>query len=319
MKKVVTITGGTGGYALLTGLKDIPGISITSIVCMTDSGGTTGTLRDDLGVLPPGDVRQCLTALSDETDVVRKLMSYRFAGGTLGGFSFGSIFLAALEKVAGDLVSGVEIAARILKTRGTVVPVLTKPATLQAILKNGEWLEGEYAIYTHSVLSNPIARVRIKERVEIHPHAAAAILPSLLVKSFSKAVQTSRAKIVYIVNLTNRSGHTVGWSAQKYVSEIESALGRKVSAIVLNTEKFSAAQTKMYTKKEGEGLAVLDDLPNDTRVLRKKLVSRVQTTKRVGDVNVSYIRHDSTALKNAIAQVVARKPKKVHKTARVSV
>ena len=111
MKKIVTVGGGTGSFTVLSGIKNIPNVDITAIVSMADDGGSTGVLRDELGVLPPGDVRQCLIALSEHGDTVRKLIGYRFSRGSLSGHSFGNIFLAALEKVTGDFVSGVEVAS----------------------------------------------------------------------------------------------------------------------------------------------------------------------------------------------------------------
>src|ERR1035437_4314637 len=122
MKNIVTVGGGTGSYTVLSGLKNLPDVSLTAIVSMAYDGGSTGVLMDELGVLPPGDVRQCLVALSEHSDIVRKLMNYRFSEGTLKGHSFGNIFLAALEKVTGDFVKGVEIASEILKVNGNVIP-----------------------------------------------------------------------------------------------------------------------------------------------------------------------------------------------------
>ena len=120
VKQIVNVGGGTGRYAVLTGLKNLDGGSITALVSMADSGGSTGILRDELGVLPAGDVRQCLVALSEHTDVVRKLMNYRFNEGSLEGHNFGNIFLAALEKVTGNFADGVEIASEILDDVGAV-------------------------------------------------------------------------------------------------------------------------------------------------------------------------------------------------------
>src|SRR3989338_1741596 len=123
MKNIITVGGGTGSYTVLSGLKNIPDISISALVSMADNGGSTGVLRDELGVLPPGDVRQCLVALSDHSDIVRKLINYRFNEGSLLGHNFGNILLAALEKVTGDFIKGVEIASEILKVKGLVIPV----------------------------------------------------------------------------------------------------------------------------------------------------------------------------------------------------
>ncbi|KKQ43958.1 MAG: hypothetical protein US64_C0020G0004 [Candidatus Nomurabacteria bacterium GW2011_GWC1_37_9] len=118
MTNIVTIGGGTGSYTVLSGLKNLPDVSLSALVSMSDNGGSTGVLRDELGVLPPGDIRQCLVALSEHSEIVRSLINYRFSEGTLKGHSFGNIFLAALEKVTGDFVKGVEIASEILKVKG---------------------------------------------------------------------------------------------------------------------------------------------------------------------------------------------------------
>src|SRR3989338_4644154 len=111
MKNIVTVGGGTGSYTVLSGLKNLPDVSLTALVSMADDGGSTGVLMDELGVLPPGDVRQCLVGLFEHNDIVRKLMDYRFKNGGLTGHNFGNIFLAALEKVTGDFTKGVEIAS----------------------------------------------------------------------------------------------------------------------------------------------------------------------------------------------------------------
>ena len=113
----MTIGGGTGSFMLLSGLKNYP-VNISAIVSMADDGGSTGVLRDELGVLPPGDVRQCLIALSNSSDIMRQLMSYRFGGNRLKGHSFGNLLLSALEKIKGNFVDGVEEAAKILQVKG---------------------------------------------------------------------------------------------------------------------------------------------------------------------------------------------------------
>src|SRR3989338_8195197 len=143
IKNVMTVGGGTGSYTVLSGLKDLPNVSLSALVSMADDGGSTGVLRDELGVLPPGDVRQCLVALSEHTNIVRKLMNYRFENGGLAGHSFGNIFLVALEKVTGNFVKGIEIASEILKVRGIVIPVTNQKAKLSILLSSGVLGEGE--------------------------------------------------------------------------------------------------------------------------------------------------------------------------------
>ncbi|MEK7181757.1 MAG: gluconeogenesis factor YvcK family protein, partial [Patescibacteria group bacterium] len=136
MKKVVTIGGGTGSFMLLSGLRKYP-IELSAIVSMADDGGSTGVLRDELGVLPPGDVRQCLVALSESSDILRDLMNYRFANGGLSGHSFGNLFLSALEKITGSFSEGVLEASKILNVKGEVIPVTATDTSLKVKLADG--------------------------------------------------------------------------------------------------------------------------------------------------------------------------------------
>jgi uncharacterized cofD-like protein len=253
MKKVVTIGGGTGGYAILSGLKHIPGISLTALVSMADSGGSTGVLRDELGVLPAGDVRQCLVALSEHSDIVRKLMNYRFSEGGLSGHNFGNIFLAGLEKVTGDFVQGVEIASEILKVKGRVIPVTGDKATLAVLLNNKKVIEGENAINHADLQARGVKKMMYTSRVTLHKHAKQALLeadlviigpgtfhcsivPSLLVSQMKTVLTKSKAKLVLAVNLTNKQGHTMHWGVKEYVSGVEEYLGRPLDIILVNDE-----------------------------------------------------------------------------------
>ena len=145
MKKITTISGGTGGFMLLSGLKKYDA-DISAIVSMSDDGGSTGELRDELGVLPPGDVRQCLVALSDASEELRALMTYRFSEGGLKGHSFGNLFISALEKTQNNFLDAIETAGDILKVKGRVVPVTGDDARLRMELKDGTLLEGEDVI-----------------------------------------------------------------------------------------------------------------------------------------------------------------------------
>ena len=133
MKKIVVIGGGTGNFTVLRGLKYFD-VDLSAIVSMADDGGSTGVLRDELGVLPPGDVRQCLIALSTSSRLMRSLMSYRFENGGLGGHSFGNLFLSALEKVTGSFEKAVEEVGRILRIKGKVIPVTTHPVYLLSLI-----------------------------------------------------------------------------------------------------------------------------------------------------------------------------------------
>ncbi len=320
MKKITTIGGGTGSYTVLRGLKNFNDIEISAIVSMADDGGSTGVLRDELGVLPPGDVRQCLVALSEHSDVVRGLMSYRFEDGTLKGHSFGNILLAALEKTAGSFVKGVEIASDILKIKGKVIPVTEDIAHLLINLNNGEQLIGENIINHTDIQSVGIKNISFQEHVKINEHARLAILesdlivfgpgnfycsllPNIIVDGFKEAVRESKAKIILPVNLTNKKGHTLFFKVSDYVKEIENKLDRKIDYILFNSEKPSDEQIEMYKMEEGDGVMVMNDLTDDKRIISVPILSHELVVKLATDTIAntrSFIRHDSQKISEAI-------------------
>ncbi|MDR3519927.1 MAG: YvcK family protein [Candidatus Pacebacteria bacterium] len=323
MKNIVTIGGGTGSYTVLSGLKNIPDISISALVSMSDDGGSTGVLRDELGVLPPGDVRQCLVALSDHSDVMRKLMNYRFSEGTLKGHSFGNIFLAALEKVTGDFVEGVEVASEIMKVYGKVIPITKNKAELEITLLNGKILEGENAIQNANLQDVGIKDVFYKNNVELNENAEEAILkadyiilgpgnyycslvPNLIVEGFSKAVCKSKAKIILPINLTNKLGHTTDWKVSNYVNSVEKYIGRLVDFVLVNNQEPSREQIERYKLEEGAGVLVADDFM-DNRVTRTALLSHVMPIVIKGDISPNtrgFIRHNSKKLADCIEKII---------------
>jgi uncharacterized cofD-like protein len=324
MKNIVTIGGGTGSYTILSGLKNLPDISLTALVSMADDGGSTGVLRDELGVLPPGDVRQCLVALSEHSDMVRNLMSYRFSEGKLSGHSFGNIFLAALEKVTGDFVQGVEIASEILKVQGKVVPITKSKAELSLCLSDSTCIAGENRINHADLQTKGISALSYSKEVEINPHAKQAIIdadviilgpgnyycsviPNLIVKGFKEALKQSRAKLIFPVNLTNKQGHTLGWKVSDYVCDIEKYLDRRVDIIIVNNELPTEDQIIHYKMEEGDGVLAEDDMGNDVRVVRAKLLSHTLVTHHKADSlgnTRSFIRHHKDALASVIVKII---------------
>jgi len=325
MKKIVTIGGGTGSYTVLSGLKNIPNVSLTALVSMSDDGGSTGVLRDELGVLPPGDVRQCLVALSEHSDVMRKLMNYRFAEGKLKGHSFGNIFLAALEKVTGDFIQGVEVASEIMKVNGNVIPITKNKAELSISLLNGKILDGENKIQDANLQDVGIKDVAYKNKVEINPKAEEAIIqadyiilgpgnyycsvvPNLIVDGFKEAIKKSKAKIILPINLTNKLGHTTNWKVSNYVNSVEKYIGKLVDFILVNNEKPSEEQIERYKLESGDGVLIEDDF-RDNRVVRSALLSRIIPQTIVGDTSPNtrgFIRHDSEKLANCINGIMEK-------------
>lgn len=330
MKKIVTVGGGTGSYTILSGLKHIPDVEITALVSMADDGGSTGVLRDELGVLPPGDVRQCLVALSEHSDVVRKMMSYRFVEGSLSGHSFGNIFLAALEKVSGDFAQGVEIASEILKVKGKVVPITKNKAELVVTLTDGTQLFGENVLNHASIEEKGVAHIGYKESVSINEHARNAIsdadvlilgpgnyfcsiVPCVITEGFREALKNTRAKIIFPVNLTNKHGHTMHWSVTDYVTSMEEYIGRAIDYVLINNEFPGEQQVEAYEIHEGDGVLVVDDY-TEQNAIRAPLLSHAIIQKVDGDKihdMRSFIRHDSGKAAEAIMNIVSKHDVKV--------
>ncbi len=324
MKNIVTVGGGTGSYTVLSGLKNIPDISLTALVSMADDGGSTGVLRDELGVLPPGDVRQCLVALSEHSDIVRKLMNYRFENGSLFGHSFGNIFLAALEKVTGDFAKGVEIASEILKIKGKVIPITHDSAKLFMLLLNDKLIEGEDKIQNDTEIQKyGLKKIFYQKDISLNEHAKEAILdadaiilgpgnyfcsviPNLIVNGFKEAIKKSKAKIIFPVNLTNKIEHTSGWKVSDYVKDIEKYLGKSIDVILVNKKKPNPEQVKLYELKEGKEFLVENDF-DDKRVVSAEFLSTIVFKPQYDEkmkATRGFIRHDSDKLAKCIKKII---------------
>ncbi len=238
--KIVVIGGGTGSFTILSALKYYAR-DITAIVNMSDDGGSTGILRDELGALPPGDVRQCLVALSESDQIMRDLFNYRFEEGTFLGHSFGNIFLSALEKTTGSFADAVQTAGEVLKITGRVLPVTLSDVQLVLTEPNGEVIKGEFQIVSRhfdhqrpnlalqpAAKLNPKAKTAIAEAdiIVIAPgNLYGSLAPTLLVKGLGKALSATPAKIIYVSNLVTKPGQTDDFMAHDFVDEIERFIG----------------------------------------------------------------------------------------------
>lgn len=326
IKKMVTLGGGTGSFTLLQGLKHHP-FQLSAIVSMADDGGSTGVLRDELGVLPPGDVRQCLVALSESSEKMRELMNYRFDTGGLKGHSFGNLFLSALEKMEGSFSEGVCRAMEILNVRGEVIPVTDEDAHLEMILSDGTRLQGESEINRAEMIQNigikkyafekpvhasALATRRISEAdaIVIGPgNFYCSLLPNVLIHGCAEAIRKSRARVIFVANLTNKRGHTGGWDVDEYVRELERYIGRgRVNFVLWNVKKPAKKLIQKYEEQEGKNMLVHfspEKYSTRTyRVLRASVVSDRFPLAQKGDVIAAtraFIRHDSDRLAQAIA------------------
>lgn len=318
MKKVVVIGGGTGNFTVLRGLKNY-GVEISAIVSMADDGGSTGILRDELGVLPPGDVRQCLIALSNSSSMMRSLMNYRFEQGGLEGHSFGNLFLSALEKVTGSFEKAIEEVGKILVIRGKVIPVTTHQVRLKMILKDRRVLEGEKEIYLSqeidqgytSLFLEPYGKANERaideimnaDLVIIGPGGLyTSLIPNLLVEGISDALRKSAAKKVFIVNLMNRKGQTTDFTVQSYLQEMEKYIGSDIfDYIIVNNQKPSKQLIERYAE---EGKLIENDLKGDDRVIEVPLLGELKESYKVDLIKRSLIRHDSKKLAQELMKIV---------------
>ena len=325
-KNVVTIGGGTGSFTLLSGLKKYP-VNISAIVSMVDDGGSTGVLRDELGVLPPGDVRQCLVALSNSPKMLRELMNYRFEDGRLKGHSFGNLFLSALDKISGDFLRAVDLASRILNVGGEVVPVTSEDTDLYMELKNGKILKGEHEINTNkSIQKAGIKKYYLKPGAKANPKAVrkileadvivigpgnhyCSVLPNLVVGGMSRAIVKSKAKVIYNCNLVNKKGHTEKFTLDDYADAVNKILGKdRIDFVTYNT-KLPGRKLIANYKQKGEDLIVFEKTSKAKRkykVIQADLLSsRVPVYSNHDAISFvrSFIRHDSDKLTKAIMMI----------------
>lgn len=314
MKKITVIGGGTGTFVVLSGLKK-KDYDLGVIVTMMDSGGSTGRLRDQLGVLPPGDLRQCLVALSDAPELWRKLFLYRFEQGDLKGHNFGNIFLSALEKVSKNYSEVLETAEYVLKTKGDVLPVTYEKTNLCVQYENGKTVEGEGNIDENNQEDSRIVNAYVQPAVDANPSALkrlsesdyivvgpgdlyTSIIPVLLIKGVKETIRDSKAKIIFNMNLMTKMGQTSNYTAADHVRDLTQYLGREPDIIIMNDGEIDESVKEWYNKhNEHQVSNNLEDAQFDGRIVSADLVDRKQFVKNTSDqLTRSILRHDSDEL-----------------------
>lgn len=323
--KIAVIGGGTGSFTLLSALKNHTR-QLAAVVNMVDDGGSTGVLRDELGALPPGDVRQCLVALSDSPKI-RDMFNYRFDEGTFQGHAFGNLLLTALEKMTGSFTEAVETASEILRVNGTVVP-----ATLDNVRLKMEWpeasviLHGERVIdadyfkydprratlsLTPSAKANPTAIAAIEQAdiVVIAPGDLYTSLgPLLVIDGIGDALKRTDATIMYVSNLVTKKGQTAGFCVSDHAAEIERFIGDEVLDYVIYNKQIPT--TKLAERYEEEQAYLVEV---DADVLKTKRYVALGgnflgavAEAHGGDVlpvTRSLIRHDADAIAGALIEL----------------
>lgn len=326
LPKIVCIGGGTGTFVVLKGLKQYP-CHLSAIVTMSDSGGSNRRIRDEFGLLPTSDLRQCLVALSEENGgvgLLRKLFMYRFQKGKgISGMTFGNLFMAALTDVLGSQEEAIRQTGKVLRIRGTVIPVSYTRTNLFAEYENGDTLTEEHLIDEPPHDGKlKIETVYLKPKARANPEALAAIqnadmivlgpgdlytslLPNVLVDHISEAIKKSRAKKVYVVNLMTKWGQTYNFTARDHVRVVEKFIGCPVDCLVINNARIPPKALAIYAKSDE--WQVRDDLGSNTgkQIVREDVVSRQFTARAKSDTLVrSLIRHDSKKLAAALVKII---------------
>ncbi|MEC9488355.1 MAG: gluconeogenesis factor YvcK family protein [Halanaerobium sp.] len=313
--RIVAIGGGTGLSSILRGLKKYTS-NLTAIVTVADDGGSSGILRQEMGILPPGDIRNCLVALADTEPLMEQLFQYRFDSGEgLKGHSFGNLFIATLTDLLGDFEEAILESSKVLAIRGRVLPSTLEDIKLKAFYTDGTEVEGESAI--------PRARKRIA-RVELLPgdnqllpEAARAlqeadmiiigpgslytsIIPNLLVGGMSRAISSSDAMKVYICNIMTQAGETDGYTASQHVREIISHTGedKLFDHIVVNTSKYGEELIKRYQEEESYPVEVDD---NELLAMGLQVIQGNFTTDEL------FIRHNPDKLARILVDMLCYK------------
>lgn len=320
-QKIVTIGGGSGSFMVLSGLKKLP-VELSAIVSMTDDGGSNGILRDELGVLPPSDVRQCLVALSSSSQVLREMFKYRFSQGGLNGHTFGNLFLSTLEKITGSFDKAVEEAGRILRIKGWVFPVTLKNARLVALLNSGRKIISEDKIYRNARDLVNLKRLYLKPAAALNPRLKeiirqadkivinpgdlySSIIPNFLVKGMPEALRKSRAEIIFIGNLMTKPGHTDGFTLVDYAKSVEKYAGRGIiDCVIYNKEQPDKKLLKKYSR-QGENPVWPGDISRLPKIkfIGYNLLSHQVYKPAEGDVLGKFrslVRHDSDKLAKVI-------------------
>ncbi len=304
--KIVAIGGGTGLSNLLRGLKEYSA-KITAIVTVADDGGSSGRLRREIGVLPPGDIRNCLAALADEEKLLTELFQYRFqAGDGLVGHSFGNLFLTAMSDIAGDLEQAIAASSKVLAVRGEVLPATLSDVSLWAELADGRIIQGESSITEANgqivkigcIPANPPAlpkvaiALREADFIIIGPGSLyTSVIPNLLVPEIAEAIARSEVPRIYVCNIMTQPGETDGYSVADHIRAIDRACGRPLFDAVVVQGKVPSAKALIRYSQENSYPVVLDR-EAVTQLGRRIVIANVMDE----DQNTGLIRHNSQRL-----------------------
>jgi len=317
-KKIVAIGGGTGLSILLRGIKE-SFEDITAIVNVVDDGGSSGMLREDLGMLPPGDIRNCIMALAETEPILKELFDYRFNEGRLSGQSFGNLMIAAMADIYDNFEIAVKNISKILAVKGRILPATIEDIKLIGDLKDGTRVFGE-SIIPYQALK----RGTSIERVTIKPHTAKAldeavnqiksadiifigpgslytsILPNLLVEGIAESIRSSKAVKIFIPNLMTQPGETDHFTVRQHLVAIEQHVGNLgFDYVVVNEEAMPKEAIENYMKEKASQI-LLDEA--DVEFMEEKKIQIIQGNYL--EVKCGYVRHDSKRIGEDVNKIL---------------
>ena len=316
-KKIVTIGGGTGNSILLRGVKNFTS-NITTIVTVADDGGGSGVLREDVGMLPPGDIRNCLVALANTEPIMEKLINYRFSNGQLKGQSLGNLLIAAMNDICGDFNEAIREISNVLAITGKVLPMTLDNVKLFAELEDGSTIEGESNITflnrknggkIKRVYTSPKLLLPLKESIDsimdadivlLGPGSLyTSIIPNLLVTDISQALKETKAEVVYILNIMTQPGETNGYSVTDHVvAIIDHANSNIIDKIVVNSKEVDKYAKYRYKSIENSTPIYITD--EDREIMEKLGIEIIEAD--ICDISYDYIVHDSNKLMKTILE-----------------
>lgn len=318
--KIVVIGGGTGLSVLLRGLKEQT-TNITAIVTVADDGGGSGVLREDLGMLPPGDIRNCILALANTEPSMERILQHRFTEGNLKGQNFGNLFMAAMNEEYGSFETAVKEMSNVLAVTGKVIPMTLEDVTLYAKLENGDVITGESNIpeknkelgsRIENVFIKPKNPNPLKESIDAIREADCillgpgslytSIIPNLLVKDIVKEIENARAIKVYIANVMTQPGETDGYNVLDHIEAINKSTKKDfVDYVITNTENISDETLEKYNDDGAKQLIITDE---EEEILNRKNIKVIKGN--LIDIKKNYIRHDTNKLNKIIIDLTIK-------------
>jgi len=319
---IVVMGGGTGTYTVLTGLKKHE-TTLSAIVSMMDSGGSNRILRDEFGLLPTSDIRQCMIALADEkqNELLRNLFTYRFSQGIgISGMTFGNLFMAALTDMYGSQKKAILETCTLLGITGSIIPVTYDNVHLIARYANGKEILGEHFIDEPSTPNGDLVELSTVPKAEVSEEAREAILnadiivlgpgdlftstiANLVVKGVPEAIRKSNAKVFYVVNLMTKNGQTDNFTAKKHIEIISNYLGKHPDVSFVQKQFSLSSELKKRYNEEHASVVINDVKDPAFRIVEADFMSGRVVERQKGDTLVrSLVRHDSKKLANAILE-----------------